>query len=124
METALQALSIVGVDLCFLTETELMNGIYTRFSLGYQVLATNTMSHHKGGVALVYKESLYWQVESSVLHGPNFISVVIVSGNSRLEIVGAYIPPAGTTTSMHITTALACFSTPESNSSGKSQSRP
>ena len=109
METALQALSIVGVDLCFLTETKLTNGIHTQFSLGYRVLATNAMSHHQGGVALVYKESPYWQVESSVLHGPNVISAVIASGNSRFGIVGAYIPPADTTTSTHITTALARF---------------
>ena len=60
LETALQALNIVEVDLCFLTETKLTNGIYTRFSLGYWVLATNVMSHHQGGIALVYKESPYW----------------------------------------------------------------
>ena len=53
LETALWALSIVGVDLCFRTETKLTNGIYTRFPLGYQVLAA---------------KSPYWQVESSVLH--------------------------------------------------------
>ena len=109
LETALQALSIVGVDLCFLTETKLTNGIHTQFSLGYCVLATNTMSHHQGGVALVYKESPYWQVESSILHGPNVILAVIVSGNLQFGIVGAYIPPVNTTTSMHITTALARF---------------
>ena len=43
------------------------------------------------------------------MHGPNVISSVIVSGNSRFGIIGAYIPPADTTTSMHITTALARF---------------
>ena len=36
-ETALQALGIVGVDLCFLTETKVPDGIYTRFSLDYCV---------------------------------------------------------------------------------------
>ena len=100
-----------GVGLCFLTETKLTNDIHTQFSLGYRVLATNAMSHHQGGVALVYKESPYWQVESSVLYGPNVISAVIVSGNSRFGIVGAYVPPADTTTSMHIATALARFPT-------------
>ena len=34
---------------------------------------------------------------------------MIVSGNSRFGIVGAYIPPADTTTLIHITTALAPF---------------
>ena len=43
------------------------------------------------------------------MHRPNVVSAVIVSGNLRFEIVGAYIPPADTTTLMHITTALARF---------------
>ena len=60
LKTALRALGIVGVDLCFHTETKLTKGIYTQFSLGYQVLATNAMSHHQGVVALVYRESPYW----------------------------------------------------------------
>ena len=59
LETVLQVLGIVGVNLCFLTETKLTKGIYTQFFLGYRVLATNAMSHHQGGVALVYRESPY-----------------------------------------------------------------
>ena len=62
LETALRALSIVGVDLCFLTETKVTNGIYTRLSSDYHVLATDAMSHHQGGIALVYRDSPYWQV--------------------------------------------------------------
>ena len=95
------------MNLCFLVETKLTNSIYTRFYLGYRLLATNVMSHHQGGVALVYKESPYWQVESSVMYGPNVISAVIVSKNSQFGFVSAYIPPADTTTSMHITTVLS-----------------
>ena len=34
LETALRALSIMGVDICFLTETKLTASIYTRFSSG------------------------------------------------------------------------------------------
>ena len=67
------------------------------------------MSHHRGRVALVYKESPYWQVQSSVLHGPNVISADIVSGNLRFGIICTYIPPTDTTTLMNITTALGFF---------------
>ena len=109
LETALRALSKVGVDICFLTETKLTDGIYTRFSSGYRVLATNAVSHHQGGIALVYRESPYFQVESSQRHGPNVMSAVIVSGNSRYGVVGAYIPPADSTTTAHIASALARF---------------
>ena len=109
LETALRALSIVGVDVCFLTETKLTAGIYTRLSSGYRVLATNAVSHRQGGVALVYRDSPYFQVESSVRHGPNVMSAVIVSGNSRYGVVGAYVPPADSTTTVHIAAALARF---------------
>ena len=67
------------------------------------------MSHRQGGVALVYRESPYFQVESSVQHGPNVMSAVIVSGNSRYGVVGAYVPPADSTTSVHIAAALGRF---------------
>ena len=46
LETALPALSIVGVDLCFLLETKMTKGIYTQISFGYRALATNAMSYH------------------------------------------------------------------------------
>ena len=59
LETALRALGAVGVDLAFLTETKLTDGIYTRFSLDYHVLATNAVSHMHGGVALDYRDSPY-----------------------------------------------------------------
>ena len=62
LETAHWALGIVGLDLCFLTEKKLTKGIYTQFPSGYWVLTTNAMSHNQGGVALVYRESPYWQL--------------------------------------------------------------
>ena len=37
------------------------------------------------------------------------MSAVIVSGNSRYGIVGAYIPPSDSTTLAHIASALARF---------------
>ena len=90
-------------------ETKLTDGIYTRFSLGYRVLATNAVSHHQGGIALVYRDSPYFQVESSQRHGPNVMSAVIVSGNLRYGVVGVYVPPSTTTTLVHIAAALGRF---------------
>ena len=109
LETALRALSVVGVDICFLQETKLTDGIYTRFSSDYHVLATNAVSRAQGGIALVYRDSPYWQVESAIFHGPNVISAEIVTGNKRYSIVGAYVPPKDTTTLVHITAALDRF---------------
>ena len=59
LESALRALGIVGVDLAFLMETNLTDGINIRFSSDYHVLATNAVSHTQGGVALVYRDSPY-----------------------------------------------------------------
>ena len=109
LETALRALGVVGVDIGFLQETKLTDGIYTRFSSEYHVLATDAASRTQGGVALVYRDSPYWQVESAIFHGPNVISAEIVSGNKRYGIVGAYVPPKDSTTSVHISAALDRF---------------
>ena len=110
METALWALGKVGVDLCFLTETKVTDGIYTRLSSDYHVLATNAMIHHQGEIALVYRDSPYWQVESSIFHGPNVISAMVVSGNSRYGVVGTYyVSPNDATTSIHIAAPLDRF---------------
>jgi len=53
-----------NVDLDLLTETKLMNGIYTQFSLDYHIVAMEAWSHSQGGVALFFWDSPYWQVES------------------------------------------------------------
>ncbi|HEY9815724.1 MAG TPA: endonuclease/exonuclease/phosphatase family protein, partial [Candidatus Obscuribacterales bacterium] len=85
----------MAVDICLFTETKLTNGIHTRSCLGYSVAATRAVSPHQGGVALIYKDSAYWQIESLRKHGPNVISCELVSGFQRRPLVGAYIPPSG-----------------------------
>ena len=77
--------------------------------MGYHVLATNTVSHNQGVVALSFRNSSYWQVEESVFHGPNIISAMLVSGNKKFGIVGAYAPPKNTRATVHIAVALGHF---------------
>ena len=108
---ALWATDQMKLDLDILMETKLMDGAYTRNSLGYQVTATNAPSTHQGGVALFYHELEYWQVESVVKHGPNVISFeLLVSGQQHTPIIGGYIPPNDMTTLPHINAALSHFS--------------
>jgi hypothetical protein len=57
-------------------------------------------------VALFYRESDYWQVEQNRCHGPNFISVELVTGKRRIFVVGAYIPPMDVSTLEYIGEAL------------------
>jgi len=109
LEMALRAASQMQLDFGILTETKLTDGIYTRSSAGYSVVATDAPSKHQGGIALFYRESEYWQVESIVKHGPNVISFELVSGSRRTPIVGGYIPPDDRTTLPHITAAITRF---------------
>ena len=109
LETALRALKKMNVDLAFLTEAKLTAGIYTRFSSDYHVVATTAVSHRQGGVALVYRDSPHWQVESVSMHGPNVISLEVISGTRRIPLVGVYIPPNDSSTLVHIERALTSF---------------
>jgi len=110
LELALRAADQMNLDLGILTETKLTDGVYTRNSSGYQVTATDAPSAHQGGVALFYRDSEYWQVESVVKHGPNVISFELVSGWRRTPMIGGYIPPNDMTTLPHISAALSRFS--------------
>ena len=52
MEAALRGVSQTNMDLGILQETKLTDGIYTRGSAGYSVIATDAPSRHRGGVTL------------------------------------------------------------------------
>ena len=98
-----------NVDLCFLTEAKLADGICTREAHGFEVVATKAMSPQRGGIALAYRKSPYWQVESTACHGPNVISCVLVSGTMRQPLIGVHIPPSDETTIGHLEKALDRF---------------
>jgi hypothetical protein len=99
----------MNMDVGLLTEAKLMDGIYTRFSSGCHVVATDACSHSQGGVALFYRELDCLQVESVCKHGPNVISFELVTGRRHTPIVGAHIPPADLETIEHITRAMERF---------------
>ena len=63
-----------------------------------------------GRHCIVYHESEYWQVKLVVKHGPNVISIELVSGQQCTPIIGGYIPPNDMTTLPHINAALSHFS--------------
>ena len=52
LEEALRGVSQANMDLGILQETKLTDGIYTRGSTGYTVIATDAPSRHLGGVTL------------------------------------------------------------------------
>jgi exonuclease III len=96
LEQALRAMGQMGMDWGLFTEAKVTNGTHTRFSSEYHVIATEAASSSQGGLALFYRDSDTFQVESVRKHGPNVISFEMVVAGVRRPVIGAYIPPSDT----------------------------
>ena len=59
LESALRGMAQANIDLGIFQETKCTDGIYTRESDGYRVVATDAPSRHRGGVALFYRPTPY-----------------------------------------------------------------
>ena len=55
LESALRGMAQANIDLGVFQETKCTDGIYTRESAGYRVVATDAPSRHRGGVELFYR---------------------------------------------------------------------
>ena len=64
LESSLQGMHQANMDLGIFQETNCIDGIYTRESAKYHVVATDAPSQHRGGVALFYRPSPLFEVES------------------------------------------------------------
>ena len=64
LEAALQGMSQANMGLGILQETKLTDGVYTCGSAGYNVIATDAPSRHRGGVALFYRSTPHLVVEA------------------------------------------------------------
>jgi hypothetical protein len=95
----------MGVDFGILVETKITEGIYTRFSSGYNVFASNAVSVRQGGIALFGKSNKFYEIKEWRTRGPNVITFVVVLGGERYYAVGCYIPPTNLTTLEHVEAA-------------------
>ena len=93
LESALRAMDGIGTDLGFLMETKVTDGIYTRESSGYSVVALNAPSAHQGGIALFWQPNKSCLVKDPRIWGPNILTFVLVTGSCQFFAVGCYIPP-------------------------------
>ena len=93
LEAALRGMSQANTDLGILQETKLTYGVYTRGSAGYNVIATEAPSRHRGGVALFYRSTPHFVVEAVERCGPNVMVFQVATGERRWHIVGAYVAP-------------------------------
>ena len=81
------------MDLGILHETKITDGVYTRGSAGYKVIATDAPSRPRGGVALFYRLTPHFVVEAVERCGPNVMVFQVATGERHWHVVGAYISP-------------------------------
>jgi len=106
LQTALRAMVRENIDVGILTETKINHDAYSRAASGYTVLATKARNAHQGGIALFYRESDNFHIESPQRYGPNVICFVVVSGQKRWGCIGVYIPPEDRETLNYVVEAL------------------
>ena len=63
LDLALRGMSQANMDLGIFQETKLTDGIYTRWSAGYIVVATDAQSRHHGRVAVFHRPAAHFAVE-------------------------------------------------------------
>ena len=80
------------MDVGFLQETNLMQGIYIRHGEVYDVWVTEEVSWHWGGFAVVWRAAKGWKVEGTASFGLNVVSFLLTLGTRRWYVVGAYMP--------------------------------
>ena len=95
LNAAIRCMKEMRVDIGVLTETKLHHDRYTKSYDDYTVVAT-VADRRKGGVAIVYRKSLGWALESVQYFGQNVIRATLVSGQRQYLIVGAYVSPSET----------------------------
>ena len=94
------------MDLGIFQETKVTDGIYTRGSTGYSGVATDALSRHRGGVAVIHRPAPHFAVEAVQKFGPNVVGFQLAMGARRWYIVGCYLAPDDTSTVERVVAAL------------------
>ena len=68
------------MDLVIFQETKCTDGIYTRESDGYSVVAMDAPIRHRCGVAMFYRPSPNFAVEAVRQFGPNVVGFQLATG--------------------------------------------
>ena len=83
LESALRGMSQANMYLGIFQEKKCTDGIYTRESAGYRVVATDAPIRHCGRVALFYRPSPIFAVEAVRQYKPNVMSFELATGARR-----------------------------------------
>ena len=106
LESALRGMSQANMDLGIFPETKCTDGIYTRESAGYRVVATDAPSRHRVRVALFYITSPLFAVEDVRQYRSNVMSFELATGVQRWYIIVCYLTPDNTLTIERVIAAL------------------
>ena len=106
LEAALWGMSQVNIDLGIFQEMKMTDGIYTRGSDGYSVVATDAPSQHRGDVAIFHRPAPQFVVEAVQQSGPNVIGFQLATGARQWYIVGCYLALDDTSTIERVVEAL------------------
>ena len=93
LESALREKSQANMDLGIFQETNITDGIYTRGSAGYIVVATDVLSRHRGGVAVCHQPAPHFAVEAVQKFRSNVIGFQMAIGERPWYIMGCYLAP-------------------------------
>ena len=93
LESALRGMSQANMDLGIFQETKVTNGVYTRGSAGYSVVATDAPIRHRDGVIIFYRPSLHFAVEAIHKFGPNVVGFHLETGDQQWYIIRYYLVP-------------------------------
>ena len=107
LDSILQGMSQLNLDLGVFQETNVTKGIYTRESSGYRVLALEVLSAHSGGVAVFYCAAKHFSVEVLQLYDANSVSFQLALGGQRWYIVGCYLSPYDASTIEDVVAAIS-----------------
>ena len=99
-------MSQANMDLGIFQEMKCTDGIYTRKSAGYRVVATDAPSRHRGGVALFYRPLPLFEVEAVREYGINFLRFEVATGARRWYIIRCYLAPDDAETIERVVAAL------------------
>ena len=99
-------MSQANMDLGIFQKKKVTDGIYTRRSSGYSVVATYAPSRHRGGVAVFHRSAPHFAVEAVHKFGPNVVGFQMTTGERRWYIMGCYLVPDNTSTIESVVTAI------------------
>ena len=98
LKSALRGMSKDNINLGIFHETKGTDGIYTRGSDGYSVVATDAPSRHRGRVTVFHRPAPHFAVETVQQFGTNVVGFHLATGGRGWYIVGCYLATKGTST--------------------------